>query len=119
MASFQYLKAMALLPFATPSGRIVSQAGYDRETQLYLHLPMEHAVRVPDTPAADEVREAVGVLTAPWRAYRFATGDDAAAMVSAVLTAVCRPLLDICPATVFDASVQGSGKSMAATALPY
>jgi hypothetical protein len=117
MTNFRYLRALTLLPFATPTGRIVSQAGYDPETQLYLHLPMDYAPSVPDHPSEEQVRRAAACLVSPWRAYRWATGNDAAGMVSAVLTAICRPGLDICPAVLFDASTQGSGKTKAATAL--
>jgi hypothetical protein len=117
MPKLKFLVAVVDLPYATPAGQIVSRPGYNADTCVYLDLPHDWQPRVPAAPTPDEVRNAVVVLMAPWRAYKFARSDDAAGMVSAVLAALCRPLLDLCPAYLFDASSQGAGKTRAACAL--
>jgi hypothetical protein len=116
-ANLQYLAATTDLPLATPRGRLLTRHGYDSETCLYLALPRDAEVIVPNQPTPDEVRAAVAVLMRPWRAYQFAGPDDAAGLVSGVIAAVGRPVLGLCPAYLVDASTQGAGKTKAATAL--
>lgn len=111
------LRAVVDLPYVTPQGRVALHAGYDTDTELYLHLPMDWCPRVPTRPSAEQIKSALVTMTAPWAAYRFASPDDAAGMVSAVLAAVSRGVLGLCPAYLFDASQQGSGKTKAALAL--
>ena len=116
-AGLLYLAGVTDLPLCTPSGRLLIRAGYDDETHLYLARPRDADVIVPTKPTAAEVRAALAVLVGPWRAYRFTSGDDAAGLVSGVLAAVCRPVLELCPAYLADAASPGSGKTKAATAL--
>lgn len=111
------LLATHSLPFCTPAGRLVMRPGFDAETGLYLHLPYDYLPSVPNDPSPEQIGVALAVLVGPWRAYTFASADDAAAMVASVLTAVCRPILELCPAILFEAAAQGSGKTLAATAL--
>lgn len=112
--TMKYLAGITDLPYVTPTGRVITRAGWDEETCLYLHLvPYEWQGVVPErlTP------QTVAQMLSPWAAYHFAGPDDAAGMVSAVLAAVCRQVLDLCPAVLFDAATQGSGKTKAACAL--
>lgn len=120
MNNLKHLRAVVDLPYVTPGGRVVVQGGYDADTCLYLHLPSppdEWQPRVSMKPNEDQVRAALATMVEPWKAYRFATAEDAAGMVSAVLAAVCRGVLTMCPAYWFDAPTQGSGKTRAALAL--
>ena len=113
----RHLAALVDLPYVTAAGRVVTKPGYDPETCLYLDTPRDREILVPDAPTPAQVRKAVAVMMAPWRAYAFTDKRSAAGMVSAVLAAVVRPGLDLSPAYLFDASQQGSGKTKAATAL--
>jgi hypothetical protein len=113
----KHLRAVVTLPYVTPKGRLVVKPGYDPETQLYLHLPPDYTANIPARPTPDQVCDALRVMVAPWALYRWAGADDAAAMVSAVIAAVVRPCLSLCPAYLFDASSPGSGKTLAACAL--
>lgn len=115
--NLRYLAGSVDLPYVTPQGRLVTRHGWDEGTCLYLNTPVDWTPRVPDRPTADDVRAAIRVMMAPWSGYRFADADSAAGMVSAVLAAVTRLVLDLSPAYMFDAAVQGSGKTKAATAL--
>lgn len=112
----RYLAGIVDLPYVTSAGRFVARAGYDTETSLYLNAPMDWQSQTPSIDP-ESVRSSLRVLAEPFRAYRFADRDSAAGMVSGVLAAVSRPVLDLCPAYLFDAAVQGSGKTKAATAL--
>ncbi|MEX8520892.1 MAG: hypothetical protein AB3X44_20495 [Leptothrix sp. (in: b-proteobacteria)] len=111
------LTAVHSLPFFTPSGRMVSKPGHDAETGIWLHLPFDYCPAVPMRPSKDQVQSALIQLMKPFRGYRWAGADDAAAAVCAVLTAVARPTLELCPAILTEASTQASGKTKAASAL--
>lgn len=113
----RHLIALVDLPYVTVTGRVVTKPGYDAETCLFLDMPRDREISVPETPTPDQVRGALAVMMAPWRAYAFTDGHSAAGMVSAVFAAVVRAGLDLCPAYLFDASQQGSGKTKAASAL--
>lgn len=113
----RYLAGLVDLPYVTPSGRLVTKPGYDAETCLFLDLPRDLQISVGESPTQDQVRAALVVLMGPWRAYSFADRDSAAGAVSAVFAAVSRPLLDLCPAYLYEASQQAAGKTKAATAL--
>lgn len=113
----RYLAALVDLPYVTATGRVVTKPGYDPETFLLLDLPRDRDITVPETPTADQVRNALTVMMSPWRAYTFSDNHGAAGMVSAVLAAVVRAGLSLCPAYLFDAAAPGSGKTKAATAL--
>jgi hypothetical protein len=111
------LKAITLLPFATPSGRVVSALGYDKETQIYADFDFEAFPPIPENPTLDEIKAAVAIVWKPWAGYKFASEDDRAAMFAAIITTIVRPSLGICPGFFFDAPVQGSGKTKCAGAL--
>jgi putative DNA primase/helicase len=113
----RHLIALVDLPYVTATGRVVTKPGYDPETCLYLDMPRDREVLVPEAPTSAQVRAALATGTKPWRAYAFGDADSAAGMVSAVVAAVVRAGLDLCPAYLFDASQQGSGKTKAASAL--
>lgn len=111
------LKALALLPFARADGSIVTSCGFDERTGVYAHFEAEALPSVPTAPTATEVIEALRTMWGPWSGYLFATDADRGAMLSAIVTAVCRPALDISPGYWWEAPVQGSGKTRAAGAL--
>ncbi|MBE0548419.1 MAG: hypothetical protein IH627_12385 [Rubrivivax sp.] len=113
----RFLAGLVDLPYVTPAGRVVTRPGWDPETQLYLALPIDSAPEVPEVPTRDQVQAAVVTMMRPWRAYGFADEHGAAAMVAAVIAAVVRPVMDLCPAFAFDAANFGAGKTKAAMAL--
>lgn len=80
-------------------------------------LPFDYVGKIAATPSNNDVRTALVVMASLFAAYKWATADDAAGILSAVMTAVCRPFMRIAPMFVVDASTPGSGKTKAATAL--
>lgn len=113
----RYLAGIVDLPYVTAKGRVVSKHGYDEEAFTYLEVPRDHQIVVPESPSREQVRAAVVTMMGPWSAYRFSDSDSAAGAVSAVLAAVCRASLSLCPAYLYEASQQGSGKTKSATSL--
>ena len=111
------LRSIHTLPYATLDQRIVARPGYDEKTHIYLELPLDYSPNIPTAPPGEEVRKALVTLAAPWSGYSWSSPDDAAAMLSGVLASVFRPVMRLCPGYVIDANTQGSGKTLAATAL--
>jgi putative DNA primase/helicase len=111
------LKAMAYLPFATVEGSMVTTPGYDPTTNIFAEFAGEELRAIPAMPSKKELAAALQTAFLPWKGYRFATDNDNAAMLSAIITTVCRPALTVSPAFFVDAPVQGSGKTKCAAAL--
>lgn len=111
------LKALCHLPFVTASGEIVSTPGFHEESGIYAHFDHEGTPPATGAPTKAEIIGAIQTTMQPWSGYRFASPEDRAAMLAAVLTAICRPALVIAPGFFFDAPVQSSGKTKAAAAL--
>ena len=111
------LTAITKLPFVSPSGKIIAQPGYHPETEIYAHFDHEALPAIPDNPTPDQIIGAIQVAMQPWSKYRFASVYDRGAMLAAILTAVCRPALDVAPGFFLDAPQQASGKTKAAEAL--
>jgi hypothetical protein len=113
----KHLRAITSLPYVTPAGRLVTAPGYDPQTQLYLNLPPIYHANIPLKPSPDQVCQALKTMMAPWAGYVWTGADDVGAMLSAIIAAVVRPVLPLCPAYLFDAASPGSGKTLAARAL--
>jgi hypothetical protein len=111
------LKALCHLPFVTASGEIVSTSGFHEETGIYANFDNEALLPIPDAPNLDEIINAIQTALQPWSGYRFASPEDRAAMLAAVITAICRPALAICPGFFADAPIQSAGKSKLAAAI--
>lgn len=111
------LAAVVTAPTMTADGRVLDRPGYDAPTGLL--LIGEGWPRVPRSPSLADARAALARLMRPFRAFRFAGPLDRGALLAALLMAVARPALDTAPAIAFDAPVQGSGKTLLATAVGW
>ncbi|WP_295991230.1 hypothetical protein [Rugamonas sp.] len=111
------LKATVNLPYATPDGAIVVTPGFKAGNGVYANIAPDAVAAIPEKPSGSDIISALMTLWMPWSGYRFATATDRAAMLSAIITAVCRAALDIAPGYFFDAPVQASGKTKCAGAL--
>lgn len=110
------LKAVINAPIIDVDGRVISMAGYDPKTQLYLDL-QDSAAPVPDRPTLEQVRGAVAMLLQPFDGFQTASALDRSALLCAILTAIVRPILPQAPAIGLDAPVQGTGKTYLAQCL--
>lgn len=111
------LSSVAGLPYALPDGEIVDVPGWNPRSEVLTTFRPEDMEPIPANPTHAEIVAGMHTLWRPWSAYRFAGINDKAAMLSAVITAVVRPGLWTSPGYFFDAPVQASGKTKAASAL--
>lgn len=99
------LNGVSNTPIITPSGRIVETAwGYDEELKLFFSSEFAVQPMFPD--------EALPIMQDILGDFPFRTQRYYAAALSAILTAVIRPALDICPLYVITSSQYSDGKSV-------
>ena len=111
-AMFPLLHSVITAPIMVPtSGRIISTSGYDVETGIYACIP-DSGCHVVTNPTLHEIEAALKALWMYVRLFPFSEPVDQAIMLTAMLTAVMRPLLPTAPGFVFDAPTQGSGKTL-------
>ena len=110
------LKAVITAPIIDFDGRIISKAGYDKKTGLFLELAEELSI-LPVQPTAHDVRAALDTLMQPFAGFQTASPLDRSVLLCAILTAIVRPILPTAPAFGFDAPTQGTGKTYLAQCL--
>lgn len=114
---FANLASVAGLPFVTTSGEVVSRPGYHQGTGVYLALQPADEPDIPASPNRGQLVTALRQVWRPWASFKFASPEDRGAMLATIMGAICRPALPTAPGTMFDAPVQGSGKTLAAEAV--
>ena len=108
------IKAVVEAPFFSPSGRLVSTNGYDRETKRYLQLPesLTNLVINPH-PSDEDVRGAVALIEDWLCDFPFASEADFANALAKVLDPFTRTIYDgLTPAYIFSAPSAGTGKGL-------
>jgi hypothetical protein len=111
-SQFPVIKALITAPIMDPhTRRLINTTGYDTSTGVYAAMPDDvHPVILQPTLA--EVTNALQVLWWSVRLFPYAEPVDETVMLTAMLTAIERPLLPTAPGFAFDAPVQASGKSL-------
>jgi putative DNA primase/helicase len=87
---YRYLRGVVSVPVIRPDGSIAAREGYDASTGLLLtNLPP--GLNVPERPTPADAVQALRVLSELLREFPFESETDAAAALSALLSAVLRP----------------------------
>ncbi len=111
--SFRYLpplSGVARQPYFRESdGALITQPGYDRETQRFGVFDARQFVIGDPTP--DAARAALALLEELLTEFHFVDPTDKAAALAAMFTAVVRPTLPHAPGFHVRAPVMGSGKT--------
>jgi len=79
----------------------------------------ERFPKIPHKPTAKQLHQAFQTLWEPFALFPFVGPDDAAGTLSAMLTAIQRPILPTAPAFGFNAHVMGTGKSYLAKTISW
>jgi hypothetical protein len=107
-------------PIFRLDGTLLDAPGYDKKTGLLLRSRnTERFPRIPRKPTTTQLHEAFQTLWEPFALFPFVGPDDAAGTLSAMLTAIQRPVLPTAPAFGFNAHVAGSGKTYLAKAISW
>ena len=109
------LRSVTSTPIIHEDGEIIDVEGYDPETGAYFAPAAGFELgAVPEKPTHDEAQKAVSTLMAPFTDLPFATDFDCANFVATLITVVIRQWFRTVPFIVFEAPIQGSGKTLAA-----
>ncbi len=109
------LTGVITAPTLRPDGTLLKRPGFDEATGLLLRPGTWP--RLQDKPSRTELEAAWAVLWEPVAEFPYASHEDRAVTVAAMLTATVRRTLPKAPAFSFDAPVPGSGKTLLATCI--
>jgi hypothetical protein len=107
------LLGIAEVPFPRADGSLVTTPGYDAQTGTYL-APSVAIRGLPDRPTQADAAKAANLLLDPMKQFPFATEDDPAVWLAALLTMIARPGIAGCvPGFAFNGNKAGCGKGRA------
>jgi hypothetical protein len=111
--SLKPLDAVISAPLMRLDGTILSLPGYDAETRLLLDMT-DPPQEVPEHPTPEQLKAAFTRLWAPFEKFPYVSPVDRGVQLTGLLTAIVRPILTTAPAIAFDATRQGTGKTLQA-----
>jgi hypothetical protein len=101
-------------PALRPDGTVIDRPGYDDATG-YIYAPSCEYPTIPEQPTLDDAQRALATLEDVFSDFPYEKPAGRSVAVAAVLTLIARPaILGATPATLFDASTPGSGKTLQA-----
>jgi hypothetical protein len=104
------INGLARQPYLRPDGSLMKLSGYDLDTGMFSVFDSRQ-FWIPDKPTREDAELSLKVLTDLLDEFCFATDEDKAAALSAMLTAAIRPSLVNAPMMHVRAHAVGSGKS--------
>ncbi|MCB1884747.1 MAG: hypothetical protein KDG89_12260 [Geminicoccaceae bacterium] len=109
------LKGIVHAPTLRADGSVLDRPGYDPPSGLFADFDGATFQPVPERPTPAEALAALARLRRVYSGFPFATPADEAVLLSALLTALVRPVLRSAPLFAFDAPKMASGKTLLAT----
>ena len=104
------LNGLTRQPYLRPDGSLMTMAGYDPATGMFGVFDAR-AFSIPDMPTREQAEAALAVLKDLLTEFSFASENDLAAALTAIVTAAVRPSLNVAPMIHARAHMAGSGKS--------
>jgi hypothetical protein len=107
------LDGIVTTPYLDHGGELVTAEGYNPGTRLVLHMGDLQVPEISDKPGAEELAQAVKLITVEWLGdFPFRSDADKANAIAVLLTLTGRMFFKLVPLTVLDASSAGSGKGL-------
>lgn len=107
------LAGIITTPTLRSDGTLLSEAGYDPETRLYVMLDDSFRLgALPEKPTRADAEAALKLLVSLLSGFPFVGPIDRAVALSGIITSVLRPGLPTAPAHGIRAHTAGTGKSM-------
>jgi len=107
---FRTISGIISTPTMRFDGSILSNAGYDARTQLFLESPLGLPA-MPDNPSKADAEAALKILDDLLHEFPFVDKPSRSVALSAMLSAVARGMFDVVPAHGATAPTPGTGKS--------
>lgn len=109
-----FLQGVTQSPTLRADGTVLQAPGYDPSSALLYDPGIVQFPRIPEAPSEADAREALRILSQPFRGFAFGSGADNSVAMAAVLTALVRPMFPSAPLFAIDAPTAGTGKSLMA-----
>lgn len=115
------LQGLITAPIINLEGGLISKHGYDSKSGLYFDTSLTNGYPfdIKSKPTGKELEDALNTLMKPFEEFYFCSVLDESVLLTAVLTAIMRPVLTICPGFAFDAPTPGEGKTYLAQTIAY
>ncbi|BBP43532.1 hypothetical protein [Thiosulfativibrio zosterae] len=113
----KHLKAITDHPLIRGDLKPMLKPGYDSSTEIMGVFNMDDFPDFERNIDAQRALHHLKVIFEPFREFPFESNADLTVAITAIFSVVLRPILKTCPAFGFDAPLQGSGKTLLATAL--
>jgi len=110
------LEALVEAPTLRPDGTVLAKPGYDPSSRLFL-APTEglSGIVIPPEPTRHHIRSALGLILDLIADFPFVDQPSRANAVATMLTVACRRVIrGLTPLALFDATTQGTGKTLLA-----
>lgn len=104
------IKGLCATPVFREDGTLVTEAGHDAASGMYLTEGGWDAI--PERVTEADARRALRELLEPFTEFRFADENSLAVLTAAILTVGTRNLYGTAPFFIFSAPIAGSGKSL-------
>ena len=106
-----HIRGFIYRPLLRKTGDIVSQPGYDPQSNLFIIMNPKKFTTLQTQPSKSDAQKSLNELLNLLSEFPFATEEDRAAAVACLLTAVMRQELNSAPMFLVTAHSSGSGKS--------
>lgn len=110
--NLRFLQGITQSPTMRADGTILQEPGYDPASGLLYDPGRVVFPKVADAPSREEALAALETLEKPFRDFCFAGEADRSVALTAVLTALVRPMFSSAPLFAIDAPTAGTGKSL-------
>jgi len=107
---FRVLAGAISAPTLRHNGSILRENGYDPQTYLYLKSDIE-LPEIPEPPSKEDAEEALRLIEDLFVEFPFTNAASKSVVLSATLSTVARPMMNVVPAHGARAPAAGSGKS--------
>lgn len=113
------IESVAECPVFSNNGELVTEQGYHERAELWLHSSV--SVNVPEDPSTDDIDRARDLILSELLAdFPFADEASRANTVAALILPAVRRMIDgPTPLHLYDAPVEGTGKTLLVTAIAY
>lgn len=108
---FPIVSGLAHCPLLRYDGTIIDFSGYDKKTGIYVSLNSKFP-QIPQNPDRKTALDALARLRKALKTFPFDSQTSESVALSAMITAVMRPALDLSPLFMVTAPVAGSGKGL-------
>jgi putative DNA primase/helicase len=109
---FRPIAGIVRTPTLRPDLSLLDQPGYDPATGLFVALDRKLKMpRIAARPSRREAETALKLLLDILSSFPFVAARDAATAVAALLTAMCRPAIEVAPMFIINAPLSGTGKT--------